>query len=368
MDCHRQPRQGNGRGRTGPANLPRFGGWLNNLTVNNCQFLGQFEKAIELGNEALRLDPHQTGVHYSLAASYLALNRVDEAKSVLQAGLTQNPDSSAIHSGLYLLAFVEGDQAGMQRELKWGDGQHAVDNSPRVFAAVAAQQGGHRKQAVDAIEQDVEAIQADGLKESAAQLLSGEALFEAEIGNHVRAKEIAARSLALSRGRSNGPTLLIALSLAGDTSQAQKLLDDLKTRYPEDTLTQSAYIPMAEALIQPNSGDSTKSIEILRPTARFELAPAVSFLPIYVKGLTYLRAHQGREAAAEFQKILNHRGVWFIATEYALANVGLARALAAEGDIAGSRHAYQDFFALWKNADPDIPILKEAKAEYAKLQ
>ncbi|MFZ0761040.1 MAG: tetratricopeptide repeat protein, partial [Candidatus Sulfotelmatobacter sp.] len=265
MDCHRQPRQGNGRGRTGPANLPRFGGWLNNLTVNNCQFLGQFEKAIELGNEALRLDPHQTGVHYSLAASYLALNRVDEAKSVLQAGLTQNPDSSAIHSGLYLLAFVEGDQAGMQRELKWGDGQHAVDNSPRVFAAVAAQQGGHRKQAVDAIEQDVEAIQADGLKESAAQLLSGEALFEAEIGNHVRAKEIAARSLALSRGRSNGPTLLIALSLAGDTSQAQKLLDDLKTRYPEDTLTQSAYIPMAEALIQPNSGDSTKSIEILRP-------------------------------------------------------------------------------------------------------
>jgi eukaryotic-like serine/threonine-protein kinase len=352
----------------GRQTYPRFGGWLNNLTVDNAGLLGHFEKAIELGNEEIRLDPHQTGVHSSLALAYMALNRVDEAKSVLEAGLAQNPDNPNIHAGLYLAALREGDQAVMQRELQWGASQHAVDNGPRVFATLAAAQAGHRKQAVEAFEQISEATHGDGLHESAAQMLSQEALLEAEIGNQARAKEIATRSLALSRSRSNGPILLIALSLAEDTSRAQKLLTDLKGRYPEDTLIQSAYIPMAAALIQSSSTKSGSSIEILRSVVRFEMGPFLSFLPIYVRGIVHLRAHEGREAATEFQRILSHRGVWYIAPEYALAHVGLARALAAQGDFPGSRHAYQDFFVLWKDADPDIPILKEAKAEYAKLQ
>jgi serine/threonine protein kinase/Tfp pilus assembly protein PilF len=347
---------------------PRYGGWLNNLAVDNAGFLGQFEKAIELGNEEIRLDPHQTGVHVAVALAYLALNRVDEAKSVLEAGLPQNPENGVIHGALYLVAFREGDEAVMQRELHWGASQHAVDNAPRVFATLAAAQAGHRKQAVDAFEQISEATRGDGLGESAAQTLSQEALFEAEIGNYAHALEIARRSLALSRSRSNGPNLLIALSLAGDTSRAQKLLTDLKVRYPEDTLIQSAYIPMAEGLIQSRSANSGSSIETLRPAVRFEMAPFLSSLPIYVRGIVDLRAHEAGEAATEFQKILSHRAVWYTAPEYALAHAGLARALAAQGDFPGSRHAYQDFFALWKNADPDIPILKEAKAEYAKLQ
>jgi serine/threonine protein kinase/tetratricopeptide (TPR) repeat protein len=352
----------------GRQTYPRSGTWLNNLTVDNAEFLGQFEKAIELGNEEIRLDPHQTGVHLNVALAYLALNRVDEAKSVLEAGLAQNPDNSGIHAGLYLAALREGDQALMQRELQWGASQRAADNGPRWCATLAAAQAGHRKQAVDAFEQISEAMHGDGLRESAAQMLSQEALFEAEIGDRARAKEIATRSLALSRSRSNGPNLLVALSLAEDTSRAQKLLTDLKDHYPEDTLIQSAHIPMAEALIQSSSTKSGSSIEILRPAVRFEMGPFLSFLPIYVRGIVHLRAHEGREAASEFQKILSHRGVWYIAPEYALAHVGMARALAAQGDIPGSRHAYQDFFALWKDADPEIPILKQAKAEYGKLQ
>jgi eukaryotic-like serine/threonine-protein kinase len=352
----------------GRQTYPRDGTWLNNLTVGYAGSLGQFEKAIELGNEEIRLDPHQTGVHLNMALAYWALNRVDEARSVLEAGLAQNPDNSGIHAGLYIAGLREGDQALMQRELRWGGSQRAVDNGPRWCATIAAAQAGHPKQAADAFEQTSEAMVGDGLRESAAQTLSQEALFEAEIGNRARAKEIATRSLALSRGRSNGPSLLVALSLAEDTSRAQNLLTDLKDHYPEDTLIQSAYIPMAEALIQSSSTKSGSSVEILRPAVRFEMAPFLGFLPIYVRGIVHLRAHEGREAATDFQKILSHRGVWYIAPEYALAHVGLARALAAQGDIPGSRHAYQDFFALWKDADPDIPILKEAKAEYAKLQ
>jgi len=352
----------------GRQTYPRSGFWLNNLTVDNSAFLGQFEKAIELGNEEIRLDPHQSGVHFSVALAYLALNRVDEAKSVLEAGLAQNPDNSVIHAGLYVVALREGDQALMQRELQWGDSQRAVDNTPHWCAVLAAAQAGRRKQAVDGFEQISEAVRGDGLPESAAQMLSQEALYESEIGNRARAQEIATRSLALSRGRSNSPTLLVALSLAEDTSRAKKLVTNLKDKYPEDTLIQSAYIPMAEALIQSSSTKPGSVVEILRPAARFEMGVFLSFLPIYVRGIVHLRAHEGREAATEFQKILSHRGVWYIAPEYALAHVGLARALAAQGDIPGSRHAYQDFFALWKDADPDIPILKQAKAEYAKLQ
>jgi serine/threonine protein kinase/Tfp pilus assembly protein PilF len=351
----------------GRHTYPRNAEWLNNLTVNNAQFFGQFEKAIEFGNQAIRLDPHQTGVYFSVANSYLALNRVDEAKSVLQAGLAQNPENPNIHFGLYVLAFREADEAGMQRERHWGASQHAVDDGPRIAAAVTALHLG-RKEATDLLEQLSQAIHFDGLQESAAQTLSLEALYEAEIGDRARAIEITTRSLALSHSRSNLPSLLLALSVVQDTSRAQKLLTDLKARYPEDTLIQSAYIPMAEALIQSSPTNSGTSMETLRPAVRFEMAPSLSFLPIYVQGIIHLRAHEGREAAMDFQKILNHRGVWYIAPEYALAHVGLARALTAAGDIAGSRHAYQDFFALWKDADPDIPILTQAKAEYAKLQ
>jgi eukaryotic-like serine/threonine-protein kinase len=352
----------------GRQTYPREGGWLNNLTVDYAGFLGQFEKAVELGNEDIRLDPHETGVHLNVALAYFALNRVDEARSVLEAGLAQNPDNSGIHAGLYLVALREGDQTMMQRELRWGASQRAVDNGPRWCATLAAAQAGHRKKAVDSFEQISESVLGDGLREASAQMLSQEALFEAEIGNRARAREIATRSLALSRSRSNGPNLLVALSLVEDTSSAQKLLTDLKVHYPEDTLIQSAYIPMAEALIQSSSTQSGSSIEALRPAVRFEMAPFLSFLPIYVRGIVHLRAHEGREAATEFQKVLSRRGVWYVAPEYALAHVGLARALAAQGDVAGSRHAYQDFFALWKDADPDIPILKEAEAEYAKMQ
>ncbi|HTS08932.1 MAG TPA: protein kinase [Candidatus Eisenbacteria bacterium] len=351
----------------GRQTYPRSAVWLNNLTVDLVT-LGQFDKAIELGNEAIRLDPHQTGVHLNLGLAYLALNRVDEAKSVLEAGLAQNPDNNVIHAGRYIVAFREGDEVAIQRELRWGADQHAVDNIPRWCAATAALQAGHRKDGVDALEQISAAVHADGLAEASAQTLAQEALFEAEIGNRARAVEIASRSLALSRSRSNGPNLLVALSLTGDLSRAQKLVTELSVRYPEDTLIQSVYVPMAQALIHSSSAKSASSIETLRPAVRFEMNPYLNFLPIYVRGMVLLRAHEGRAAATEFQKILSHRGVWYIAPEYALANVGLARALAVQGDIAGSRHAYQDFLAIWKDADPDIPILNEAKAEYAKLQ
>ena len=162
----------------------------------------------------------------------------------------------------------------------------------------------------------------------------------------------------------------IALGLAGDSAQATRLAADLAKRFPEDTIVQFDYLPMIHAAAALQSGSATKAIEALAPAAPYELGSisGVTLYPVYLRGEAYLAAHQGSAAAAEFQKILDHPGVVANTPIGALAHLGLARAYALSGDTAKAKTAYQDFLALWKDADPDIPILKEAKAEYAKLQ
>ena len=207
----------------------------------------------------------------------------------------------------------------------------------------------------------------NNFKDSAAGLAAYQALIEAEVGNFTQTRERAAASMALSRTRTNLPNLAVALALAGDFNQARHIIDELKKRYPSDTQVNQVFIPCALSLLELNR-DPAKGIQILQPTSRYELGVGFGFLPIYVRGLTYLRGRQGREAAAEFQKILDHRELGAVTPAYALSHVSAARAYALIGDNVRSRNAYQDFLALWKDADPDIPILKDAKAEYAKLQ
>src|SRR5207244_5647541 len=204
--------------------------------------------------------------------------------------------------------------------------------------------------------------------DSGAGVAAFEALLEAEVGNFGQARERATASLALSRKRTNLPAIAVALALAGDSKQAQGIVDELHRRYPVDTVANSVFIPCAQALLDSDRGEPARGIQALQPAGQYELGPAYFFLPIYVRGLVYLHARKGQQAAAEFQRILNYRALGEIVPAYALSYVGLARAYALTGDSAKSRKAYQDFFALWKDADPDVPILKEAKAEYAKLQ
>jgi predicted Zn-dependent protease len=159
----------------------------------------------------------------------------------------------------------------------------------------------------------------------------------------------------------------VALAVAGDSSGARDLIDDLKRRYPTDSVVNGVFVPSAEAVLQSDHGNTSAAIQALQPAGRFEMGPAWGFLPVYVRGLTYFRGRQGKEAAAEFQKILDHRALGATSPLYALSYVGLARALSLAGDTAKTRAAYQDFFALWKDADPDVPILSQAKSEYARL-
>jgi eukaryotic-like serine/threonine-protein kinase len=213
-----------------------------------------------------------------------------------------------------------------------------------------------------------------------------EALYEADaavrealFGSTSAARQNARDALELSKSRDTGYEAALALALSGDSSRSQALTDDLSRRFPEDTRVRFIYAPTLRALLALNHNQPSNTVELLQTTIPYEtgmpseggsefLLGVGNLYPAYVRGLAYLTAHQGAEAAAEFQKILNHRGIVICDPVGALAHVQLGRAYALSGDTTKAKSAYQDFLALWKDADPDTPVLKQAKAEYAKLQ
>jgi eukaryotic-like serine/threonine-protein kinase len=210
------------------------------------------------------------------------------------------------------------------------------------------------------------------LKEVAAVYVAEDGEWEAFAGNCQQTRPDVTNAFAIARNRIAQFRGAVGLALCGEVAQAQSVSDELAQRYPKDTLINECLVPTIRAAIEVNRGSGGQAIHLLQATSRFEMGVATraNLWPttIYVRGLAYLRQGTGSEAEAEFQKILEHRGINSISPLYALAHLGLARAAALKGDTAKSRTAYQDFFALWKDADPDIPILKEAKQEYEKLK
>ena len=214
-----------------------------------------------------------------------------------------------------------------------------------------------------------------GRGERAALFEAAAAVCEAHFGNAAEAKRHAAAALDLARGRDVEYSAAFALALSGDSSESPRLAKDLETRFPDDTAVRSSYLPALRALLALNRGEPIRAIELLQVAAPYELGSTGGFpvlylalYPVYVRGEAYLLLHQGSQAVAEFQKILDHRGIVWNEPIGALAHLQLGRAYILAGDKEKARIAYQDFLTLWKDADPDIPILKQAQAEYAKLQ
>jgi eukaryotic-like serine/threonine-protein kinase len=346
---------------------PREEDPVNNLAVNYCIFLGQFEKSMQLGYETLKINPHSKGGYLGVACGYLGLNRPDEAKAFLESALASDPDHPAIHFNLYRAYSALGDEAGVERELQWAFGKLQGAQILGFDAASRAAHLGKVQKAREFSARAVQVFESNKFKDSAAGLIAYLALIEAEVGNFPAARQRAAASITLSRTRANLPIAAVALALAGDSSGARKLFDDLKRRYPSDFQVNDISGPSVEALLQSSLGNTSAAIQALQQAARYDMGLAWGFLPVYLRGLVYLRDKKGKEAAVEFQKILEHRSLGAVYPLHALSYVGLGRAYALSDDTAKARSAYQDFFALWKDADPDIPILKEAKAEYAKL-
>ncbi len=341
------------------------------------QQLGKYEESAENGRRATALDPDFPPGWNNLAWADIQLNRLDDADNTIRQASARKIPGEFLEMR-YIMAFLRGDKAGMEREAAAGEASsgkaHWNWNSNREAAVLAY--SGRLRQARIKSRQAVDRALAKQPPESenAATYDIGAAVREAFYGNPREARQYAAAAVDLSKGRGVRYGAALALALAGDTAQSQALAKDLE-KASEDTYVQYNYLPTLRALWALRRGDSAGAIELLQPAARYEMAVSGTgpcgcgnLTPVYVRGQAYLLAHRGAEAAAEFQKILGRPGIREADPVGVAARVQLARALVLSGDTAKASSAYQDFLNLWKDADVDIPILKQAKAEYARLQ
>jgi len=343
---------------------PREWAGPNDLAVS-YNLIGQHDQAVAEAREAIRLNPNFAASHRALGSALLRLNHFAEAKDILAQARQQKLDNTNFHSILYQIAFINGDAAGMQQQIDWASGkpdEYMAFDWQTGAAAFRGQWGSAQELARRAIE-----LAARGdTKEVAARFATEQALRAAVLGDYPRAKAEAMKGLDLERGRASLPRAALALALCGETHQVKSLVDELTKRYPEDTVTGSIWLPAIRAALELQRGNASQAIELLQPTLRYE--PAAEFWPQYLRGQAHLKLSKGTEAIAEFEKVLGARGHAPLSALYPLAHLGLARAAASSGDAAKSRRAYQDFLALWKDADPDLATLEAAKQEYARLK
>jgi eukaryotic-like serine/threonine-protein kinase len=337
--------------------------------------MGQWEKALAASKEAVRLAPNAPIVLANLIWSYMALDRFEEAAATLQEGSDRKLDSEILRRYRYALAFVRSDSADMERQLAWAaqhpqtqDGLLASEADTEAYYGKVAKSRAASQKAVQS------ALRADA-NESAGTWQGYQALWAAEFGNTGEARAAADEALRLAP-ETYYPRQLsaMALSRTGKVAAAQKLADELAKDYPADTGMQNFFLPALRASIALNSHHPEQAIDFLRPASEYELGrsypafEAEALYPAYLRGLAFLMMGKGTEAAAEFQKLIDHRGIVLNSPLGALAHLQMGRAYAIAGETAKAKAAYQDFLTLWKDADPDIPIYKEAKAEYARLQ
>jgi eukaryotic-like serine/threonine-protein kinase len=317
----------------------------------------------------VKLDPGSGSPYGDLVASYVLVNRLDEARATVQEAQTHNLDTPQIHLDLYGIDFLQHDAAGMEREAAGLMGKPGFEDEILGFESDTNAYVGQFAKARELTRRASGSAQRADEKEAAAYYEADSAVREALVGNMSQAKQQARAALALSTG-SAVEAVSAALGLAGDAPQSTRLAADLAKRFPEDTIVQFDYLPMIHAAAALPGSSANKALEALAPAAPYELGPNwwVSLYPVYLRGEAYLAAHQGSAAAAEFQKILDHRGIVLNEPIGALAHLQIGRAYAMQGETAKAKAAYQDFLTLWKDADPDIPIFIAAKAEYAKLQ
>jgi eukaryotic-like serine/threonine-protein kinase len=338
----------------------------NNLAIDFA-WTGKFDQALVEAQETIRLDPNSAFSYGVLGGAYMGLDRFAEAKAIRQKEVSLKLDAVGEHVDLYLLAFLEGDKTAMQHEADWAKGR------PDEFAmletiAEATAASGRLQQAREIYRQAVDSAQRAKLPEDAAGIMGHQARTEAEVGNATQARELVRTALATDRSRPTLDFAGYALATAGDLAPAAAITDELTKRFPTDTLVNDVAVPSIRATVEVGRGNPGKAIELLQTATPFEFGWPARVIPSYARGQAYLQLRQGKEAAEQFQNILSHRGICGTLVTCSLAHLGLGRARALSGDNAGARAAYQDFLALWKDADPDVPVLKEAKAEYAKLQ
>jgi eukaryotic-like serine/threonine-protein kinase len=347
---------------------PRDGAaWVNLSFLHYA--VGEYDQALPEAREALRLDSASGNNYEDVALAYFLLDRLEQAQATIEEAWAKKLDTPYLHIFAYVLAFMRDDKAAMQQQEAWVMGKPGMEDALLSWEADVAAYSGLQGRARELSRRAVASAERAGEKDTAAGYEANASLREALFGYPAQARQRVAAALALSTGRDVQFEAAFVLALTGDVARAQDLASDLSRRYPEGTIVQLKELPTLRAQLALNRKDPAKAIEDLQAAAPYELGiltVGIVSYPVYVRGEAYLAAHDGSKAAGEFQKIIDHRSL-SLQPIGALARRGLARAYLLQGDTVKAKSAYQDFLALWKNADPDIPILKEAKAEYAKL-
>jgi tetratricopeptide (TPR) repeat protein len=336
-----------------------------NLAVTYDLLLGEFDKALPNAKEAIQVDPDEVRGYFTSAWAYLGLNRVDEAKSILNAGLQRNANFSYLHDILANVACAQGDPAGMEKEEAFLRDQSDFEMNVNNRHGDIAASHGQVQQARDFYGKTGQVAHRLQFKDSEAGSLNAQGWMLALYGYPKQPVEAATAALALSQGYAVRLAAANDMAVAGENKKALDLASEVGQQRPDDTIVQSVGIPYVRAVVALNGGDAKNAIEILKTAVLYDKGTTQD---MYLRGLAYVKMGQGAEAAQEFQKILALRNFAPADPLMSLAHLGLGRAYAVAGETAKARGSYQDFFALWKDADPGIPILATAKAEYAKLK
>jgi serine/threonine protein kinase len=332
--------------------------------------LGQYDKAIVETELEQQLEPTIVG-YGNLAGTYINLNRLKEARQTLAEAQQKHFDGLTLRGDLYSLAFLSGDAAEMERQVAWGAGRPGEEDQLLTGHADTQAYYGRMEKARDLARRAADSAVRSDAKETGAQWIAFQAVREAEVSNPTAARLAVARALALAPGRDVKVIAAVALARTGETSQSKAILEALQKSEPSNTYLKVYWFPVIEASLALAQQAPDRAVIALEPSLPYELGappPGIAMYPAYIRGLAYLAQKNGPAAAAEFQKFPDHPGVIQNFLLGSLARLQLGRAYAISGDTAKAKAAYQDFLTLWKDADPGIPILIEAKAEYAKLR
>jgi DNA-binding winged helix-turn-helix (wHTH) protein/tetratricopeptide (TPR) repeat protein len=354
--------------------------WLPHALLSGAIYtsLGKYEQSVENGKIAIGIDPDFSLGYANLALSYMALERLDEAQSTLQRTLDRKLETPDLFVLRYVIAFVKSDKAAMERIAAEAQEKSEMDDWMANSAGFVLAYSGHLGDARKMSRRAADLAGKAGRRDTEALYEADEAVREALFGYVSTARQKAGEALELSKSRDVEYGAALALALSGDPSRSQALMEDLARRFAEDTRLQLTYVPTLRALLALNHKQPANSVELLQTAIPNELGMpseggseyllgAGNLYPAYVRGLAYLAAHRGVDAAGEFQKILDHRGIVISDPIGALARLQLGRSYAVSGNKGKAKSAYENFLTLWQDADSDIPILKQANTEYVML-
>ena len=336
-----------------------------NLLANKYTIVGPFDLAVKEGNQAIELNPKDTRAYVNVAVAFIELNKFEEAKEMLRKAEQLKPENTNMHARLYQIAFVQDDAATMKEQIDWANNSKKTEEA-LIWQARVAGFSGQLATADQLNNRVIEMYRITNATEAMAQAMLTEAVRDSTFGNCGHATQLAKEALTHSREQANLVNAAYAYAACGQSSEAQALVDDLTKSFPLDTLLNANSVAIIRAQLELSRGNATQAIQLLESARKYEVYG--EFWPQYLRGQAYLKNKNGMLAATEFKLILEHRGWYPVSPLYPFAQLGYARAAAMSGDNANARKAYQDLFALWKDADASLPALIAARAEYEKLK